>query len=237
MTNINSPTNRLAAVRMLRAHVLFADLPEALFTPLFGSHSGQEAAAGELLFHEGDRADHFLLVQQGCIEMFRFTVDGEERVFHLFDSGQLVGDAAMFMAHGRYPMNARAQCATVAYRLSRAALRCACEHHPPLAMRLLESFSQRLYRHVNEVDWLTSSSAAQRLAAYLLNLQQHQGDPIYLPINQRQLAGHLGIRAESLSRMFSEWQQRSLVRGRQRTWQLCDLNHLRQLASAATRTF
>lgn len=237
MTNIKSPANRLDAVQLLRAHVLFADLPEPLFAPLLSPRGRQEAAAGELLFREGDRAGHFLLVQQGCIEMFRFTADGEERVFHLFGSGQLVGDAAMFMAHGRYPMNARAQCPTVAYRLSRTALRSACEQHPPLAMRLLESLSQRLYRHVNEVDWLTSSSAAQRLAAYLLNLQRHQGDALYLPINQRQLATHLGIRAESLSRLFSEWQQRGLVRGRQRAWELCDLGYLQQLAQAATRSF
>jgi CRP-like cAMP-binding protein len=134
-------------------------------------------------------------------------------------------------------MNARAQSSTVAQRLSRTALRSTCEQHPPLAMRLLESFSQRLYRHVNEVDWLTTSSAAQRLAAYLLKLQEHQGDAVHLPISQRQLAGHLGIRAESLSRLFSEWQQRGLVRGRQRAWELCDLGYLQQLAQAATRTF
>jgi CRP-like cAMP-binding protein len=237
MTNIKSPANRLDAVQLLRAHVLFADLPESLFAALLSPRSRQEAAAGELLFHEGERAEHFLLVQQGCIEMFRYTADGEERVFQLFGSGQLVGDAAMFMAHGRYPMNARAQSSTLVQRLSRTALRSACAQHPPLAMRLLESFSQRLYRHVNEVDWLTTSSAAQRLAAYLLKLQEHQGDAVHLPISQRQLAGHLGIRAESLSRLFSEWQQRGLVRGRQRTWELCDLGYLRQLASAATRTF
>ncbi|MCY1548703.1 Crp-like helix-turn-helix domain protein [compost metagenome] len=104
-------------------------------------------------------------------------------------------------------------------------------------MRMLEILSQRLYRQVNEVDWLTASSASQRLAAYLLGLQQHQGNSICLPISQRQLATHLGIRAESLSRLFSEWQQRGQIRGRQRNWELCDIAYLRQLASASTRTF
>src|SRR3990167_1825605 len=80
MTNIKSPANRLDAVQLLRADVLFADLPESLFAPLLSPRGRQEAAAGELLFREGDRAGHFLLVQQGCIEMFRFTADGEERV-------------------------------------------------------------------------------------------------------------------------------------------------------------
>lgn len=237
MTNVKSPAEQREVMHLLQAHPLFNDLPQPLFAPLLTVLGRENVQAGELLFREGDHAEHFLLVKQGCIEMLRFTADGEERVFHLFRHGQLVAEAAMFMPHGRYPMNARAQCATTVYYLSRSALRKTCESHPPLAMRMLEILSQRLYRQVNEVDWLTASSASQRLAAYLLGLQQHQGDSICLPISQRQLATHLGIRAESLSRLFAEWQKRGQIRGRQRNWELCDLVYLRQLASAAARTF
>lgn len=237
MTNVKSPAELLEVVHLLQDTPLFSELPQPLFAPLLATLARHHVEPGELLFHEGDSAEHYLLVKEGCIEMLRFTVDGEERVFHLFRNGQLIAEAAMFMPHGRYPMNARAQCATMVYCLSRSALRKTCENHPPLAMRMLEILSQRLYRQVNEVDWLTASSASQRLAAYLLGLQQHQGNSVCLPISQRQLATHLGIRSESLSRLFSEWQKRGQIRGRQRNWELCDLIYLRQLASAATRTF
>ncbi|WP_252858426.1 Crp/Fnr family transcriptional regulator [Pseudomonas nitroreducens] len=222
---------------MLGALPQFADLPDALMAGLCESATLLRAEAGRLLFREGDPAEHFLLVRRGCVEMLRFTCDGEERVFHLFREGQLIAEAAMFMPHGRYPMNARSQGSGEFFRLSRNALRKACENHPPLAMRMLENLSLRLYRQVNEVDWLTASSASQRLAAYLLGLHRRQGERLNLPISQRQLATHLGIRPESLSRLLSDWQQAGRIQGRLRQWLLCDLTYLQDLASPAVRSF
>lgn len=237
MTNVKFAADRGECRRLLGAVQLFADLPEPLLAGLGDSASLLRVEAGRLLFREGDPAGHFLLVRRGCVEMLRFTSDGEERVFHLFGEGQLIAEAAMFMPHGRYPMNARSQSSGEFYRLGRAALRKACESHPALAMRMLESLSLRLYHQVNEVDWLTASSASQRLAAYLLGLHRRQGESLCLPISQRQLASHLGIRPESLSRLLSDWQQAGRIQGRLRQWSLCDLSFLQDLASAAVRAF
>ncbi|MNZ89420.1 Transcriptional activator protein Anr [compost metagenome] len=237
MTNVKSQADIGECQRLLSSLPLFANLPHDLISTLVESASPLRITTGKMLFREGDQAEHYLLVSHGCVEMMRFTSDGEERVFHLLHEGQLIAEAAMFMPHGRYPMNARAQCDCAYYRLSRKALRRACENHPPLAMRMLESLSQRLYRQVNEVDWLTASSASQRLAAYLLDLHRRQGENLLLPISQRQLAIHLGIRPESLSRLLSDWQQAGHIRGRLRQWNLCDLPYLKQLASAAVRAF
>ncbi|MCY1262856.1 global nitrogen regulator NtcA [compost metagenome] len=237
MTNVKFGPDRLECRQLLGSIPLFADLPADLMATLTASASHLRAEAGSMLFREGDPAEHFLLVRRGCVEMVRFTSDGDERVFQLFREGQLIAEAAMFMPHGRYPMNARCQCPGEFYRLSRTALRKACESHPPLAMRMLENLSLRLYRQVNEVDWLTASSASQRLAAYLLALHRRQGQNLSLPISQRQLATHLGIRPESLSRLLSDWQQSGRIRGRLRQWDLCDLPYLQQLASAAVRAF
>lgn len=106
---------------------------------------------------------------------------------------QLAGHVAVGPAEAQ----AVVQCLPAAIELPLGAQGIAGDHVPPLAMRLLESLSQRLYRHVHAVDWLTSSSASQRLAVYPLNLHRLQGAAIGLPINQRQLPGHLGVCAES----------------------------------------
>ena len=114
----------------------------------------QTLDAGESVFHEGDAATHYLLVESGQLEMVRFSQEGDEHVFQSF------GPNAMFMQHGRYPMSSRAGGSSVTiWRLSGISLRATCEAHPPLATRMLQRFSQRLYHRVNEVEWLTSSSA------------------------------------------------------------------------------
>ena len=104
-------------------------------------------------------------------------------------------------------------------------------------MRLLEDFSRRLYHYINEVEWLTVSSAPQRLAGYLLRLVAQQGMRLELPCSQRQVAAHLGIRAETLSRLLSQWQNHQWLRGERRHWTVQNSTALQQLAGALDRAF
>ena len=143
----------------------------------------------------------------------------------------------MFMAHGRYPMQARSVGTTAAWRLCRCALQRACETHSALGLCLLQDLSRRLYHYINEVEWLTVSSAPQRLAACLLRLSADQGTRLELPGTQRQVAAHLGIRAETLSRLLSQWQSRRWVQGERRHWTVLNPAALESLTGALARAF
>lgn len=237
MTNVSVPEQCERLVSLLLQHRLLQGLNSEIATVLTVGAQRQLAMPGTLLFKEGDAADSYFLVESGQVEVFRYSHQGDERVFHVFEPFQLVADMAMFMPHGRYPMCARAQTQVRVYRLQRSSLQQACRVCPDMAMNMLAGVSNALYAQVNKVDWITSSSASERLANYLLELKERQGRSVLLPINQRQLAAHLGIRAETLSRLFTEWQSRGYVKGRRCCWDLCDISHLQRLASTAQRTF
>ncbi|WP_353235246.1 Crp/Fnr family transcriptional regulator [Diaphorobacter ruginosibacter] len=237
MTKVNSPEMQVLGMQRLRELSLFADVPEQ---EMAGITEGSACCAfqdEEFLFREGASAACYYLVLQGEVEVLRFGLDGEDRIFNVFGPGRLVAIAAMFMPHGRYPMNARARAGTVCLRLAREPLTRACGRSAPLAMRLLAMMSTTVYQHVNEVEWLTASTAPQRLARYLLKLGERQGDSLLLPLNQRQLAARQGVRAETLSRLLGDWQARGVVAGRGREWRIIDHGYLQQLAHAAERAF
>lgn len=237
MTKVNLPGARLPLADLLARHPLLRELPPPLILQMSAGAQQQAVPAGQTLFNEGDEARSYLLLESGQVEVFRYSQNGDERVFKVFEPGQLVAEAAMFMPHGRYPMCARARSAARLYRLQRDSLQQACRRWPELAMNMLASLSSALYAQVNKVDWITSSSAAERLANYLLNLKERQGPSVQLPLSQRQLAAHLGIRAETLSRLFTDWQSRGYVSGKRCDWELRDEAHLRRLASPAQRSF
>jgi CRP-like cAMP-binding protein len=233
--NVRPPAN--TPLELLASHPVLQGLAPDALQRLCHRADVRQHHDGDVVFHEGDAALHWLLVAHGHVEVVRFGCDGSERVYHRFGAGQCVAEVAMFMAHGRYPMQARAVGATTVWRLERQAMHQACEAHPALALRLLEDFGRRLYHYINEVEWLTVSSAPQRLAAFLLRLSAQQGERLELPSSQRQLAAHLGIRAETLSRLLSEWQTRQWLRGERRRWTLLNTAPLQQLAGALARSF
>lgn len=223
--------------KMLQEHRLFNGLCQSSLDYLLQERQYIQLADNQALFHEGDQATSYYLVLKGAIVMHRYSREGEERVFTLFSPKQLVAHFAMFMLHGLYPMNARSQNETTVLQLQRHALHQACEHDGVLATRLLHNLSERMYQQVNQLDWLSSSNAAQRLAHYLLQLQTSSGDAIYLPINQRLLAAHLGIRAETLSRLLSDWQKQGHIQGRRQEWIIHNQTFLQDLAQGAKRRF
>ena len=222
---------------VLAAHPLFQGLPAEVLQAMCLQADLHSFHPGEVVFHEGDAARHWFLVVQGHVEVVRFGCDGDERVFHRFGPGQCVAEAAMFMAHGRYPMQARSVGTTAAWRLCRCALQRACETHSALGLCLLQDLSRRLYHYINEVEWLTVSSAPQRLSACLLRLSADQGTRLELPGTQRQVAAHLGIRAETLSRLLSQWQSRRWVQGERRHWTVLNPAALESLTGALARAF
>lgn len=226
-----------ALLRLAAGTRLFQGIDCVVLGSLLRGAALRHYAVGEQIFREGDHACAYLLVEAGEVEVLRYCHNGEERVFQVFEPGCTVAEAAMFMPHGRYPMCARSRTVTRLYRLRREALLSACSSSPALAMQLLSMLSQALYMQVNKVDWITSSSASERLANYLLGLKSEADGIVRLPLSQRQLAAHLGIRAETLSRLFTDWQARGYVAGRRNAWELRDQAYLRQLASPAYRSF
>ena len=238
MTNVNEGDGTVAtrAAERLRRHALFASVPEPVLDAVVAGAFEQVRELGECFFREGEPARHYLLMTRGRIDMVRVGIDGQERVARFYEAGDLVAEAAMFMAHGIYPMSARAADRAEALCLLREPLRLACLQHPPLALKLLEALSGRLYQTVNEVSAFALASASQRLAAYLMQQRKVQGSlRIELPLATHQLAGHLGIRPETLSRLFSQWVQEGYVRGRGRVWELREVEALRRLAEAVAR--
>ncbi|MFA5663189.1 Crp/Fnr family transcriptional regulator [Castellaniella sp.] len=222
---------------LVLGHPLFQGLPAQFHTPLLLNVATLHVQDGETLFSEGDEALEYLYVLGGQVEILRHTQDGHERVFHIFRAGQLLAETAMFMSHGRYPMQARARGDSIVLCLKRQGLLAVCQAWPELALRLLARLSDQIYRRINEVEWFSDSTAAQRLAAYLLRLPEEADGRVALPLTQRQLAVHLGVRAETLSRMLAEWVAQGHLQGARRHWAIKDRPFVEKLAAAARRSF
>ncbi|MGK2889899.1 MAG: hypothetical protein ACSLEN_14730 [Candidatus Malihini olakiniferum] len=99
----------------------------------------------------------------------------------------------MFMEHSRFSMNIRVLSTGQTILIPLETLHQYCLQRPTLALQLLSNISQKLSATINQIDWLTSSSAGEQLTDYLLHLHRTQQDTqpdakVRLPLNRGQLA-------------------------------------------------
>ncbi|MDR0587827.1 MAG: Crp/Fnr family transcriptional regulator [Burkholderiales bacterium] len=209
-----------AFLKRLRAHAIFKDAPDDALLPLLQMSLVRRVPCAAFICRENDCVDFWWLLLEGELELVRHGTDGEERLFGRVVAGQLVAPILTFAPRGKTPVGYRARGDSVVLQMRRQDLRRLCEEIPKVAVALLEMASGNLIRRFEEIEFLTRGSAAQRLAAWLLREREAQGEKIELPMNQRQLAVSLGIRPETLNRLFADWQKLGYLEGRRLCWKI-----------------
>lgn len=187
--------------QMMRRTPLFGVLPREVAERLVEGHGARVYDKGALLFEQGSAAEHCFFILDGWVKVYRSSVDGDETVVHVFRSGEIFGEAVIFMG-GRYPVSAETATVCRLFRISGQRLREYIKDRPELALSMLASASQHLKVLVAQLEQMKRLTAPQRLADFLLTLCPTDAGPssIKLPYEKALIANRLGMKPESLSR-------------------------------------
>jgi len=189
---------------LIRKTAILGGLGDDALTALLSDAVVKTPEHGEVLFVQGDPASAFFVVLDGWIKLYRMTVAGEEAVVGIFTRGQSFAEAAAFTA-GMFPVSA--ECVTDARLLMFPSNRLfdRIRQSPELGLSMLASTSQHLHGLVHQIQQLKAHTGAQRLAEFMLALApvEEGACTIALPYDKALIAGHLGMKPESLSRAIA----------------------------------
>ncbi len=209
------PIPRSAALRLtgltgtLRCCQLFTGLSAEDLEVIAGFAQPLSLAKGDYLFHEGEPARGFYLVQAGAINVHRVSAAGKEQVIHVFRAGESFAEAALASTTG-YPADARAVEASTVLLLPKAPVLELLARRPDLAVRMLGSMSAHLRVLVGMLDDLTLKDVETRLLNWLVK-HARGVMVIQLPGTKRVLAAELGTSSETLSRTLARLRDRRLI--------------------------
>jgi CRP-like cAMP-binding protein len=161
--------------------------------------------AQECLFRQGDPATAFYINISGWVKLYRTTQAGEETVIHTMTKGDSFAEAVAFTGN-RYPATAEAVSDARVVRIpANHIVRCIREN-PDIALAMIASTSQHLHHLVQQVEQLKAQSGVQRVAEFLAALAPNDQGAcvIALPYDKVLIAGRLGLKPESLSRVFAK---------------------------------
>lgn len=170
--------------------------------------------AGVTLFRQGDRADTFYLLMEGCIEL-RARPPGRRvyRTIELVTPTCTFGDESLFGVT-EYLAGARVleQCKLL--MLSRREFDRMVEDHPDIAAGVLRCSGFCLTETIRRAAILTQAPAEVALRMLLDELAspaRQNGDPVAVRITHAQLAGVLHVSRETVSRMLGQLVSKGVV--------------------------
>jgi CRP/FNR family transcriptional regulator, nitrogen fixation regulation protein len=208
----------------LRGHASSVRRP--LEAPALGS--ARDYATNEEIFAEGARAGFFYKVVSGVVRTSKLLSDGRRQIdaFHL--TGDIFG-LENCEAH-RFSAEAVGNASVISYR--RSSLDTLASADNAMSRQVVAAMMRSLERAQSHMLLLGRKSAKERIATFLLDLSTRMADDaIDLPMSRTDIADHLGLTIETVSRSFTELERDGVIEvlAPRRSIVLCDKAALRRL--------
>lgn len=205
---------KIGIINTLRSCQLFTGLSQQDLANIADASVLKSLEKGEYLFHEGDPAHGFYVVQRGAINVHRVNAAGKEQIIHVFRAGDSFAEVALASERG-YPADARALEPSQVLLVQKAEILSLLKRQPELALRMLGSMSSHLRVLVGQLEDLTLKDVETRLANWLVkrcpNPQSEQPVSIELTMTKRVLAAELGTISETFSRTLAKFREQKLI--------------------------
>ncbi|MDX2212528.1 MAG: Crp/Fnr family transcriptional regulator [Oculatellaceae cyanobacterium bins.114] len=206
MTNLSDLSNWLQSTQIFHGFSLSALLPLTQIAHL------KTFKKGELIFHQGSEATGFFIVKTGRVKAFKVSAHGKEQILHIFKAGEHFAEVPALDGKD-LPASAATLDASELVFFPRIAFLNLLRQDPDIAINMLISLSQHSRNLSNLVEELSFKEVPQRLATYLLNLDERtsNSNTLSLDLNKSQLAALLGTIPATLSRAFCRLSQEGMI--------------------------
>lgn len=161
--------------------------------------------------------------------------DDEENIIGLRFPGELVGEDALYLKEYNYTAVAVGDSSVCKVSVDQVT---SCgKLIPEIKQNFIDLLSRQSYvRQKNFQAYIGKKSADSLLASFLLNIIERnavytgESDCIDLPISRNDVANFLGLRRETLSRVFSKFQKEQLIKVESKKIYLLEREKLSKLA-------
>ncbi|HEX5613341.1 MAG TPA: fumarate/nitrate reduction transcriptional regulator Fnr [Burkholderiales bacterium] len=193
---------------------------------------------GEALFDAGDEFQSVYSVRSGFFKTTTIDDEGREQVTGFSMPGELLGMDGI--GSGSYHANAVALEDSEVCVLPFSLVESLGREIPALQRHLFAVLSREIVRDHGVMMLLGSMRAEERLATFLLNLSkrfQRRGyspTEFHLRMTREEIGGYLGLKLETVSRLFSRFQADGLIEVEQKHVRICNVEGLEALLNGKT---
>jgi CRP/FNR family transcriptional regulator len=188
---------------------------------------------GEALFNAGDTFGSIYAIRSGFFKTSVIDGEGREQVTGFCMGGELLGLDGL--GAGRYNGTAVALEDSEACVLPFALVEELSHDIRPLQRQLHSVLSREIVRDHGVMMLLGSMRAEERLATFLLNLSKrfmrrgYSSSDFHLRMTREEIGSYLGLKLETVSRLFSAFQKDDLIEVQQKHVRIRDIAGLERM--------
>lgn len=175
--------------------------------------SAQALEPGAVLARQGEARRHVFTVTRGALRLVRVSADGRRQVAGFALPGDFVG----LSGAPTHQHDIEALAETGLCRFGTDAMQRLGTRYPHLQGKLLERACVELDTAREQMMSLARMNPTERMADFLLKLAERQartgnpGPSVYLPMPRADIADHLGLTVETVSRCLTALRTRGLI--------------------------
>ncbi|HHH39289.1 MAG TPA: fumarate/nitrate reduction transcriptional regulator Fnr [Sedimenticola sp.] len=188
---------------------------------------------GDYLFREGDKFNCLYVVKTGSVKSYEPNEDGDEQVLGFHLPGELIGLDAI--ETGRHHCSARVLETSAVCEIPFNQFVELSSTIPSLQHQMYRLLSREISHDEEMLTLLGKRNAEERLAAFLLSLSQRfnrrgfSPSDFYLSMSRHEIGSYLGLAVETISRLFTRFQDEGLLNVERKHIQLRDIDRLRAI--------
>jgi CRP-like cAMP-binding protein len=198
-----------ATLEQLTAIAIFADLKATELAQLQPYTQVRRYQQGELVMSEGDRLPAMLYaLAEGVLQIAKTATTGKETILRTLLAGKFFAAPAL-LGDGIAPATVTAKSDSWVLTLERSMLLEAIQHHPEIALRMMQVLNQRIQQLHETVHGLVSERAIVRLARFIQcsalqsgTIPSASGQQLKTKLPYYQIARSIGITYEECVRLF-----------------------------------
>jgi CRP/FNR family transcriptional regulator, cyclic AMP receptor protein len=196
--------------RSVGAPALFGSFPKAIQDELRKSAIRRGFSDGHLVWHRGDVAEGFWVIDKGQVKLGHYTDSGEMQALFILGPGDSFGELACL---GHFPrvLDAEAIGSLEMLWISDSVFSTVIASSPKVGRELLRALSQQLQEALDNLIVFRNLPAPKRLAQRLLALCEGKEAPVKLGIRQQELAELVGVSRMTIGSALTQLENEGMV--------------------------
>jgi CRP-like cAMP-binding protein len=193
-------------------HPVPGGFPSRNRTALPGIGITVTAEPGQIILVECDPIEHCYRIASGTVRIYRSIADGRRQVIDFLGAGDCFGLTGL--DYHAYSVEAVSR--VIMIRYPRHAVETAIRNDPGVARELFQLACGELRRAQEHMLLLGRKTADERIASFLLRLADAAGEQadqpvVTLAMSRLDMADHLGLTIETVSRTISRFRRQGLI--------------------------